>query len=144
MELDKIARQVWLWCLERNIQVSAAHLTGKINQEAIQLSKVFNDDLEWSLAPSIFKQLLIHFPDMSDDLFASRLNFKLEEYVSHRPELHVQAVDTFVIVWHSNLYNIFSPFSLMSKNSSKDGAGCNRTSHHHHLTNTRWRASLKF
>ena len=48
-ELDEIAREIWLWCVDKGIHLSAAHFLGKMNQEADELSRVFNDDLEWSL-----------------------------------------------------------------------------------------------
>ena len=47
-ELDTLAREILRWCLDKNIHISAAHLPGISNQEADELSRVFNDDLEWS------------------------------------------------------------------------------------------------
>ena len=129
-ELDTLAREIWLWCLDKSIHVSAAHLPGISNQEADELSRVFNDDLEWSLAPCIFEQLLSHFPDMKVDLFASRLNYKLDNYVSRRPEPHAYAVDAFTVVWNNLSYYIFAPFSLMAKILQKNGTGFNRGSGH--------------
>ena len=115
-QLDALARQIWLWCLDRNIHVSAAFVAGKTNVEADELSrKDFQDDLEWSLAPHIFDRVISHFPDMSVDLFASRLNCKLATYVSRRAEPHVLAVDAFSIIWNDHLFYIFPPFSLMAK-----------------------------
>ena len=114
-EIDTLAREILLWCLDKSIHISAAHLPGISNQEADELSRVFNDDLEWSLAPCIFEQLLSHFPDMKVDLFASRLNYKLDNCVSRRPEPHAYAVDAFTVVWNNLSYYIFAPFSLMAK-----------------------------
>ena len=45
-ELDTIAREIWVWCLDRNIHLSAAYLPGIQKKEADELSRVFNDDLE--------------------------------------------------------------------------------------------------
>lgn len=114
-ELDTLAREIWFWCLDRHIHLSAAHLPGKNNHEADELSRNFNDDLEWSLAPEIFEEILSHYPDMSVDLFASRLNYKLSQYISRRPEPDAMAVDAFSIVWTDKLFYIFAPFSLMAK-----------------------------
>ena len=115
-QLDALARQIWLWCLDRNIHVSAAFVAGKTNVEADELSgKDFQDDLEWSLAPHIFDTVVGHFPDMSVDLFASRLTCKLATYVSRRAEPHILAADAFSIIWNDHLFYMSPPFSLMAK-----------------------------
>ena len=94
--LNALARQIWLWCLDRNIYVSAAFVAGNTNVEADELSrKNFQDNLEWSIAPHIFNRVVSYFPKMSVDLFASRLNCKLATYVSRRAEPHILAVNVF-------------------------------------------------
>ena len=114
-ELDEIAREIWLWCIDKGIHLSAVHLPGKMNQEADKLSRVFNDDLEWSLNCETFKKIMAWYPEISVDLFASRLNNKLKNYVSLRPDPHALAVDAFSIMWTGKLYYIFAPFSLLAK-----------------------------
>ena len=114
-ELDEIAREIWLWCIDKGIHLSAAHLPGKMNQEADKLSRVFNDDLEWSLNCETFKEIMAWYPEISVDLFASRLNNKLKNYVSLRPDPHALAVDAFSIMWTGKLYYIFASFSLLAK-----------------------------
>lgn len=114
-ELDSLAREIWVWCLDRNIHLTAAFLPGVQNKEADELSRVFNDDLEWSLHADIFCQIQSHFPDISVDLFASRLNHKTTEYISLRPDPHALAVDAFSHAWNGKLFYIFPPFSLMAK-----------------------------
>jgi hypothetical protein len=113
--LDELAREIWLWCLERKITISAVHLPGTTNQEADTLSRSFNDDLEWSLCNKIFSKIQKVFPGISIDLFASRLNKKLENYVSLRPEPTAVAVDAFTLCWSDALHYIFPPFSLIGK-----------------------------
>ena len=39
---NTLAKQIWLWCLERNIWISAAHVPGILNEADI-LSRKFND-----------------------------------------------------------------------------------------------------
>lgn len=113
--LNDLAREIWLWCLERKVTISAAHLPGKINQEADTLSRSFNDDLEWSLCENIFLKILNTYPLLRIDLFASRLNKKLDNYISLRPEPTARAVDAFTLSWSKDLNYIFPPFSLMGK-----------------------------
>lgn len=115
LELDKLARAIWSWCLEKHIHLSAAHVPGISNSEADEMSRSFNDDLEWSLSTPIFDKIQRHFPDLSIDLFASRLNNKLEKYVSYRPEPNAFAIDAFSFQWTDELLFIFSPFSLIPR-----------------------------
>ncbi|XP_053374034.1 uncharacterized protein LOC128546760 [Mercenaria mercenaria] len=114
-ELNNLARDIWLWCIDKNIFVSAAHVAGSENNEADTLSRKFNDDLEWTLKENIFRKIRDQYPNMSVDLFASRLNHKLEKYVSYSPEANSYATDAFTLHWVHELYYIFSPFSLIPK-----------------------------
>ena len=90
-------------------------MPGKNNLEADELSRVFNDDLEWSLSNNIFARILAYYPELSVDLFASRLNCKLTNYVSCTAEPHVMAVYAFSLTWNHHFYYIFPPFSLMAR-----------------------------
>ena len=114
-ELNVLAREIWLWCIDKDIHLSAAHLPGDMNHEADELSRVFNDDLEWAVDSNIFDKLVSLYPEMSVDLFASRLKHKLDIYVSLRPDPHAFAVDAFSLMWTEKLYYIFAPFSLMAR-----------------------------
>jgi hypothetical protein len=114
--LDELAREIWLWCLERKITISAVHLPGTTNQEDDTLSRSFNDDLEWSLCNKVFSKIQKAFPGISIDLFASRLNKKLENYVSLRPKPTAIAVDAFTLSWSDASHYIFPPFSPIAIN----------------------------
>lgn len=65
---------LWLQYMENNIWLTARHLPGKLNVEADQFSRHFNDKTEWHLKPEIFPRItdILGFPDI--DLFALRLN----------------------------------------------------------------------
>ena len=96
-ELDLLAREIWLWCIDKNIHISAAHLPGRINQEADKRSRFFNDGLEWSLDRETFDMILTLYPQIKVYLFATRLNHNIDSYVSLRPDPHALAVDVFSI-----------------------------------------------
>ncbi|XP_022780164.1 uncharacterized protein LOC111321522 [Stylophora pistillata] len=52
---NEITKQLWLWCMDRNIWLSAAHVPGKENTVADRESRIStNSDLEWQLNPQIF------------------------------------------------------------------------------------------
>ena len=68
-QLAILARDLWMWCLERDILLSAQHLPGKENAIADSESR---DCPDWKLNESIFQQIMTSFPYLNVDLFASR------------------------------------------------------------------------
>ena len=112
--LDKIAVSIWGWCILRNILLSAQHIPGKSNCEADSLSRQFVSNLEWSL-DDVFNRLaaITFLPDI--DLFASRLNAKLDQFVSWHPEPGALAIDAFSISWSNQKFYAFPPFSLLTR-----------------------------
>ena len=111
--LHKLTKQVWMWCMTRNIWISASRLPGHLNLLADHESRNFNLDTEWSLDPKVFKQISKRFGDMDIDLFASRLNKKLANYVSWRPDPAAIAFDAFTINWSSYYAYVLAPFSVV-------------------------------
>ena len=114
-ELNKLAQDIWMWCIDHKIHLSACHVAGSSNCTADKLSRDGNDDLEWSISKNIFDKLYARFPMLQIDLFASRLNSKLPLYISRYPEKDSYAVDAFTISWSSDNYYIFAPFSLTAR-----------------------------
>ena len=55
---NALSRQIWLWCIDRNIWVSAAHVPGVLDVSDI-LSRKFNDNVEWMLNKVVFSNLLL-------------------------------------------------------------------------------------
>ena len=98
-ELNKLAREIWEWCITRNIHLSVAHIPGVSNKEADCLSRSYNDDTEWSLDMNTFHKVESMFGKVDMDLFASRLNTKKEKYVARFPEAEACAVNAFTISW---------------------------------------------
>ena len=79
------------------------------------MSRKTNDAFEWSLSDTGFDKLHKLYPQLETDLFASRLNFKLECYVSRRPEPNVCHTDAFSFTWTGQVVYILPLFSLISK-----------------------------
>ena len=70
-------------CISKNLWITACFIPGTDNITADWKSRKFNDDIEWQLAPSVFKQVisLLGFnPEI--DLFATYLNHQLDKYVA--------------------------------------------------------------
>ncbi|XP_028403388.1 uncharacterized protein LOC114526085 [Dendronephthya gigantea] len=85
-DLNQLACELWDWCITRNIWVSAAHIPGVHNIIADRRSRQFKDEHEWQLNKLYFQQILINYPNINVDLFASRLNHQLENYASWEPD----------------------------------------------------------
>ena len=114
-ELNSLAREIWFWCIKRNIWLSVAHLPGKLNVEANKMSRTLHDDMEWQLDRDVFLQVCTVLGSCGIDLFASRLNYHLEKYVSFLPDPLARAVDAFTFTWEHFTYYAFPPFSLLGK-----------------------------
>ena len=113
LECNKIAREIWTWCIQRNIWVTAVSLPGKENVDADRESRTFNDNTEWSLEENIFQSIVKTYGMPSIDLFASRINRKVSHYVSWRPDPEAQFVDAFSCCWSQEHFYAFPPFSLI-------------------------------
>jgi len=113
MSCNKVTRAIWDWCIERTLWLSAAHCPGKLNVEADLASRKFHDDTEWSLHPELFSQICEQFGTPTIDMFASRLNAKLDRFVSWLPDLNAFAVDAFSMTWTFHYLYAFPPFSLL-------------------------------
>ena len=92
-DCNSVARQIWDYCVERNIWLSASHLPGCENTEADRESWHFNDRTEWKLEPDIYHSITKQFGKPSIDLFASRLNKQCPVYASWSPDPDALFVD---------------------------------------------------
>ena len=116
--LDSLAKDIWEWCLFRQIVVSAVYIPGKDNT-ADFFSRNFSDSTEWMLRLDIFNRICIHFFVPEIDLFASRLNARLDRFVSWYPEPGAMHHNAFTFSWMNLKPYIFPPFSLVGKVMNK-------------------------
>ena len=114
---NRITKTIWEWCIATHIWISAAHIPGVDNVGADIESRKLRDETEWMLNRSVFSRVLemLHLtPDI--DLFASRLNHQVEQYVSYQPDPQAVAVDAFLINWKDyDIFYAFPPFSLITQ-----------------------------
>lgn len=115
MECNSVAKDIWLFCITRQIWVSAAYIPGKENIQADKESRVFYDNKEWMLRPDLFQLLTKIWGEPSIDLFASRLNAQVPCYASWRPDPDAAYVDAFSISWKKQFFYAFPPFSLIAR-----------------------------
>ena len=74
---NDIARNTWLWCLERHYFVSALHIPGSTNIEADFESRVDRHEIKWHLDERVFQSIMRKLGGCDVDLFASRVNAQL-------------------------------------------------------------------
>ena len=96
---DLIAKEIWSWCIQKNIWISAEYLPGSENVLADRESRIFNDSTKWMLNKSVFLELTKSFVIPDIDLFASRLNKLVDKFVSWKPDPHAVFIDAFSRSW---------------------------------------------
>lgn len=72
---NRLGKEIWEWCIDRNIWLSAAHIPGVHNIKADFGSGRTNDNLEWMLDRASINNALLQLslrPNI--ELFTSRLN----------------------------------------------------------------------
>ena len=116
---NDLAKQIWNWAEVNDLWLEIAHIPGKLNAIADNKSRKFKDHLEWSLSIDIFNTLCRIWGTPEVDLFASRINKKLDCYVSWKPEPDSWKIDAFSFTWTDKFYYVFPPFSLVGRVARK-------------------------
>ena len=103
------------WCSLREVCLRARHIPGRLNVIADKLSchrQVIQT--EWSLHPEVFNQICLrwHLPKL--DLFATRYNCKLPQFVSPVPDPKAWAVDALSLYWDNLDLYAFPPVPLLT------------------------------
>ena len=103
-----------------NIWMSAVHIPGKQNTIVDFMSRSLNENTEWQLSPTIFKKIVRTFDfEPEIDLFASYLNFQVENYISWFADPKASISDAFSIDWTNKTFYAFPPFSLIGATLAK-------------------------
>ena len=116
---NEVAKEICLSCFKNNSLISATHIPGKHNIEVDKFSRKLNNNTEWQLNPKIFIEVTNNFGYPEIDLFASRINTQIQNYVSWSCEPEAKAVDAFLTYWGKQFSYIFPPFCLLGKVTSK-------------------------
>ena len=105
----------WLlcWCNLRQVVLKARHIPGRLNVIADKLSRQGQViQTEWSLHQEVFNLLVQtwHLPQV--DMFATKYNYKLAQYVAPVPDPNAWAVDALTVSWEDLDMYAFPPVSL--------------------------------
>lgn len=63
------------------------------------MSRIKNQDTEWTLSENAFKKIEAKFGHPEIDLFASQQNAKCISYISRFPEIQALETDAFTVKW---------------------------------------------
>ena len=78
------------WCTRQQVTLRARHIPGRLNVIAEKLSRLGQTiQTEWSLHPAVFQAVCARWHQPKVDLFATRFNNKLPQFVSPVPDPQV-------------------------------------------------------
>ena len=108
--------RILTWCSQRQVTVQARHIPGRLNVIADKLSRLGQTiQTEWSLLPEVFQRLCSKWHRPQIDLFATRFNHKLPQYVSPVPDPLAVAVDALTLPWEDLDAYAFPLTSVLGK-----------------------------
>ena len=123
--LNKLSRQLWRWCEDRQLVVFASYVSSTDNWEADAESRLLEPETEFQLSSEAFDKIVHRFGSPAIDLFASRSNTKCRRFCSWKRDPGAEVVDTFTISWSNLQFYAFPPFSVILRLLQKiksDGA----------------------
>ena len=107
--LANLPIDLWEWCFQNHLIVSAQHLSGRLNERADRESRVLEESSDWKLSPNIFQTLQNKWGPFEVDLFASRLTKQLPKFASWKPDPMAAYTDALSLDWGQILGLCFSP-----------------------------------
>ena len=108
-------KQIFAWCLQRQIRVFAQHLPGKANLTADYLSRYLRDRTDWTLNVNVFRVINQHWGPLEVDLFATRFSTQLDQFYSWRADQKAMATDAFTQHWGAIRAFAHPPWCLISR-----------------------------
>ena len=104
------------WCTRKQVTLRARHIPGRLNMIADKLSRLGQTiQTEWSLHPEVFQAICSWWHQPQVDLFASRFNNKLPQFVSPVPDPQAWAVDALSLSWEDLDPYAFPPAAILGK-----------------------------
>lgn len=118
-KFNSLAREIWQWAEKRNNFLFASYIPSRDNSEADALSRLYNDDAEWELAPYAFNEITNCFGSVDIDLFVTRRNAKCKRFCSRFPDSKAEQIDALTLSWSDLKFYAFPPFALILKMLAK-------------------------
>ena len=116
------------WCTRQQITLRARHIPSRLNVIADKLSRLGQTiQTEWSLHPEVFQAVCTRWHQPQVDLFATRFNNKLPQFVSPVPDPQAWAVDALSLSWEDLDPYAFPSAAILGKVVEKlQDYPCNR------------------
>ena len=110
LNCNQITRELWVWCANHGIWLSAAHIPERENVLVDKESRETHSDTEWKLNSEPFDCIVTFWGPVSVYLFAFRLNYQLKNPLF--PGGQIQRLWLFTLSHLIGGNNIFMPFLL--------------------------------
>ena len=108
--------RILTWCTKNQVTLKARHIPDRLNVVADKLSRLGQIiQTEWSLLPEVFQTICCRWHQPQIDLFATRFNNKLPQFVSPVPDSMAIAVDSLSLPWEDLDAYAFPPIALLGK-----------------------------
>ena len=108
--------RILTWCTRNQVTLKARHIPGRLNVVADKLSRLGQTiQTEWSLLPEVFQTICNRWRRPQIELFATRLNNKLPQFVSPVPDPMATAVDSLSLPWEDLDAYAFPPAAILGK-----------------------------
>jgi hypothetical protein len=114
-ELGAVAEELWEYCLDKDITLSADHIPGVLNVLADKWSRKVAGPSECRLTDHFFALLEKRRGPFTIDLFASRTNARLPRYFSRYPDPTASATDALAQDWTRERAYCFPPFPVIGQ-----------------------------
>ena len=116
VELNKIAKDIWLFAIERKLWLSTEYVASENNQADEPSRNVKNMDTEWMLDRKCFLKIIDQLGfKPTVDLFASRTNKQISKFVSYQPDPEAYWINAFTLHWGELSFYAFPPFNIILK-----------------------------
>ena len=117
--LVQIVKELWQWCLNQGITLTAQHLPGLQNIRADFMLRYLTDRSDRMLNPHLFTLLNQRWGPFETDLFATRLTRQLPVFLSWRPDPDSAGVDTVSQDWSQSAGFAHPPCCLIGRTLQK-------------------------
>ena len=123
--------RILTWCTSHQVTLRARHIPGRLNVVADKLSRLGQTiQTEWSLLQEVFQTICSRWHRPNIDLFATRFNNKLPQFVSPVPDPLATAVDALSLPWEDLDAYAFPPAAILGKVVEKlQDSPCKRIIH---------------